>query len=202
MSAQRRDAVVAGLLAGVLITVFALISAGAAMWWTFIPAMVIAYGCHLATTNRRPYDPDRILPIYSAALAWQFLHFAEEFMGGFYPRWTAEIFDAAPRAFPSLGIDHQDLFVWLNMIPYAAFVLCGLAMHKGLRVPMLIVWFFAIMGVMGNAISHALYALISGDLGFPGIVTSLPYWVLGPLLIRALAAGVRRQSTIATPLSA
>ncbi|KUH82190.1 MULTISPECIES: hypothetical protein [unclassified Mycobacterium] len=150
------------------------------MWWTFIPCMVIAYCCHLASTARHAADPARILPIYLIALAWQFLHFADEFQGGFYRRWPEDIFGARSMS--------TEFFVWGNMASYAVFALAGLAMYLRLprRVPMLIVWFFAVMGVMGNAISHTLYCFITGDLGFPGFWTSLAYWIIGPVLIYRL----------------
>ena len=44
-----------------------------------------------------------------------------------------------------------EFFIWGNMGSYAAFTLGALALFKGWRVPLLIVWFFAIMGAMGNA---------------------------------------------------
>ncbi|WP_159500054.1 hypothetical protein [Microbacterium sp. 18062] len=79
-----------------------------------------------------------------------------------------------------------EFFVWGNMGSYAAFTLGALALYKGWRVPLLIVWFFAIMGVAGNAIGHLIYAVIAGDVWFPGTVTSLAYWVIGPVLILRL----------------
>ncbi|AQZ67978.1 unnamed protein product [[Actinomadura] parvosata subsp. kistnae] len=175
---RHRPAVAAGVLAAALIVLFAYLSPGLALWLTFIPAMVIAYACHLATTNRRLPDPSRVLPVYLVGLAWQFLHFGEEFMNGFNRRWPTEVFGA-----PAMTLD---LFVWINMISYAAFAMGALAIHRGWRVPLLIAWFFAIMGAMGNAIGHPVYDLVSGDLAFPGIVTSLGYWIIGPILVHRL----------------
>ncbi|WP_341728982.1 hypothetical protein [Brooklawnia sp.] len=63
----------------------------------FIPAMVIACGLHLASTAKADPDPARVLPIYLAALAWQFLHFAEEYSGRFWIRWPEDVFGAPPR---------------------------------------------------------------------------------------------------------
>ncbi|MEQ4720733.1 hypothetical protein [Nonomuraea sp. B19D2] len=72
------------------------------------------------------------------------------------------------------------------MISYAAFAMAALAIYRGWRVPLLIAWFFAIMGAMGNAIGHPIYDLVSGDLAFPGIVTSLGYWIIVPILVHRL----------------
>jgi hypothetical protein len=180
---HHRETAAAGALALVLIIVFAVISPGVAMWWTFIPSMITAYACHMASTARAVPDPDRVLPVYLIALGWQFLHFAEEFMNGFYRRWPEDIFDA-----PAMSVE---FFVLGNMISYAAFAMGTLALFKGVRVPMLIVWFFAVQGVAGNAVGHLLYSLISGDLGFPGFYTSLGYWIIGPVLIHRLWATTR-----------
>ncbi|GAA2298400.1 hypothetical protein GCM10010149_53930 [Nonomuraea roseoviolacea subsp. roseoviolacea] len=182
---RHRSAVAAGVVAAALIALFAYLSPGLALWLTFIPAMVIAYGCHLATTNRRLPDASRVLPIYLVGLAWQFLHFGEEFMNGFNRRWPTEVFGAQAMSLP--------MFVWINMISYAAFAMGALAIYRGWRVPLLIAWFFAIMGAMGNAIGHPIYDLVSGDLGFPGIVTSLGYWVIGPILVHRLWTASRHE---------
>jgi hypothetical protein len=174
------------IAASALIVTFAIVSPGPAMWLTFIPAMVIACGLHLASTARTAPDPSRVLPIYLVALAWQFLHFGEEFINGFYRRWPEEIFHASPMS--------VNFFVVGNMVSYAAFSVGALALYRRWRLPLLIVWFFAIMGVAGNAIGHAVYALTTGDILFPGTITAFAYWIIGPLLIRSLWQSSRPDS--------
>ena len=41
-------------------------------------------------------QPKRIVPLYLASLAWQFVHFAEEFFTGLQTRWLIEILHAKP----------------------------------------------------------------------------------------------------------
>lgn len=180
MTTYRREVVAATVAAAVAIIGFNFHPSPIALWWTFIPSMVIAYVCHLASTARRPTNASRVLPIYLVALAWQFVHFAEEFQGGFHRRWTEEIFGA-----PAMS---AEFFVWANMASYAVFTLAAVAVYVRVpvRVPMLIIWFFTIMGVLGNAVGHAVYSILTGDLGFPGFYTSLAYWVIGPILIHRL----------------
>lgn len=194
-TSQRVRATAASILLGtILIVIFAAVSPGSAMWWTFIPAMIIAGSLHLASTARAVPDPERVLPIYLVALAWQFLHFAEEYTGRFWARWPEEIF-SAPAMSP-------EFFIWANMLSYAGFAIGAIALFAGWRVPLLIVWFFTIMGVMGNAIGHPIYALISGDPTFPGTVTSLAYWIIGPVLILRLWQSSRRRRSSPTSLKA
>ncbi|MFW6773308.1 HXXEE domain-containing protein [Nocardioides sp. CPCC 205120] len=158
-----------------LIAVFAVVSPGPAMWWTFIPAMVLACVLHLMSTAVAAPDPAEVLPIYLIALAWQFLHFAEEYLGEFHRRWPEDVFGARPMS--------VDFFVGGNMAAYAAFTVGALALLAGWRVPLLVVWFFAVMGVLGNAVGHLVYAIVSGDALFPGTLTSLAYWIIGPVLL-------------------
>lgn len=178
-AARRRDflrvAVPSVAIAAVLIVCFAWVSPGSAMWWTFIPAMVIALGLHLASTARRAPDPARVLPIYLVAFAWQFLHFAEEFTGGFWIRWPLDVFGAFPM--------DLTFFVWGNMASYAAFAMGALAIYRGWRIPLLIAWFFAIMGTIGDGIGHVVYAIVTADPLFPGTITGIGYLVIGPILV-------------------
>ncbi|MDP9004824.1 MAG: HXXEE domain-containing protein, partial [Verrucomicrobiota bacterium] len=117
-------------------------------------------------------------PIYLIALALQCLHFTEEYVSGFQDRVT-ELMASMPPF-------NVNVFVAFNMIAYCLFLLAGVGMYKGLKFPMIIVWFFAIGGVACNAIWHPLFALKVGGY-FPGLYTSLAYWVVGPILLRRLS---------------
>ena len=175
--AERRGAIGSSVAALALIIVFLIVSHGLALDVTFVPAMVLALALHLWTTNRRPPDPERVLPVYLVAVAWQLLHFTEEFVTGFGWRWPVQIFHAEPYS-PSA-------YLAINMISAFGFIMGGLAIYRGWRVPLIIVWFFAIMGTVGNAIGHVVWcAIVRGY--FPGLWTSLGYWVLGPILIKRL----------------
>jgi hypothetical protein len=177
LATRRGDALLTGAAALAASTLFAKLSPGRSLKATFIPAMGAAYGCHLLTTNRAAPDPDRVLPLYLVALATQFLHLTEEFSTEFYRRWPEEIFHAPPMS--------PKKHVAINMVSYAAFTLGALGIFRRARAAMLIVWFFTLMGVVGNAIQHPLYAAkVKGY--FPGLYTSLVYWPLGPALVKRL----------------
>jgi Protein of unknown function with HXXEE motif len=144
---------------------------------SFAPAIVAAFFCYLLTSYRQMPKVDRVLPIYLLALAIQFLHFTEEYIYGFQFRLT-EIMSGMPPF-------KTNVFVAFNMIAYCLFLLAGLGMYKGIKFAMIIVWFFVIGGVLGNAIWHPLLALRVGGY-FPGLYTSFAYWILGPILVRRL----------------
>lgn len=180
MSLHRtRDAIVPAVAALALMYLFAELSHGLSFWFTFIPAMALSYVCYMRTSYRRMPDPRRVLPLYLFGIGWQFLHFSEEFATHFYVRWPVEVFHAAP-----VGVTE---FVVLNMISYAAFIAGGLAIWYRFQPLMLIVWFFAIMGMTANGIGHVIYPFVAGTVYFPGLFTALPYLVLGPMLIVRLA---------------
>jgi hypothetical protein len=176
MTADRiLNLVVPAVIAIVAIVIFSLVHP--AQKFSFVPAMVVAFICYLLTSYREMPKAERVLPIYLLALAIQFLHFTEEFVYGFHFRVT-EILTGMPPF-------NVNVFVAFNMVAYCLFLLAGLGMYKGLKFPMIIVWFFAIGGVVGNAIWHLLLTLKVGGY-FPGLYTSFAYWIVGPVLLRRL----------------
>ena len=169
-----QDLIAPCLIAIIAIAIFFVVHP--AQKFSFVPVMVIALVCYLRTSYREMPEAGRVLPVYLLALAIQFVHFTEEYIYGFQFRVT-EIMAGMPP------ID-VNVFVAFNMIAYSLFLLAGLGMYKGLKFPMIIVWFFSIC-VLGNSIWHLLLTLKVGGY-FPGLYTSLPGWVLGPILLRRL----------------
>lgn len=72
------------------------------------------------------------------------------------------------------------------MIAYGLFLLAGVGLYKRMKFPMIIVWFFAI-AFFANSIWHLLLTFRVGGY-FPGLYTSLPGWILGPMLLKRLWA--------------
>src|SRR5919205_2116705 len=163
------------LIAGASITVFFVVHPAQRL--SFAPAMVLAFACYLRTSYREMPEVGRVLPVYLFALAVQFLHFAEEYLYGFQFRVT-EVSAGMPPFDPGV-------FLAFNMIAYSLFLLAGVGMYKGMRFPLVVVWFYAIAGVVGNAVWHLLLALKVGGY-FPGLYTSFAGWVLGPILLKRL----------------
>lgn len=191
MDRQRRDAIIAGVIITAAIAFLAwlgtYLDTVLAMWVTFIPAAVLAYVAHLLTTNRRMPDPQRILPLYLLAFGWQLLHFAEEFSTNLQGRYPAEIFGGTAYS--------ANFLVVFNMVAYFAFLVPGgIALYRGLHLPAITAWLFIMAGVVVNAILHPAISLVVGGY-FPGLYTSLLFWVLGPLLITLLWRETRPPAT-------
>jgi hypothetical protein len=145
--------------------------------FVFVPAMILALVCYFRTSYRLMPKPDRVLPVYLIALAVQFLHFTEEYVYGFHFRVT-EIMPGVPPF-------NENTFVAFNMIAYCLFLLGGLGMYKGMKWPMIFVWFFTFGGALGNALWHPLLSLKIGGY-FPGLFTSFAFWIFGPILFMRL----------------
>lgn len=166
--------VVPAVIAIIAIAIFFLVHPAQRL--TFVPVMLMAFVCYLRTSYRSMPSTERVLPLYLIALAIQFLHFTEEYIYGFHQRVT--------EITPGMPPFDVHVFVAFNMIAYCLFLLAALGMYKGMKFPMVIVWFFA-LAVLGNAIWHSLLALKVGGY-FPGLYTSFSGWILGPLLLRRL----------------
>jgi hypothetical protein len=145
--------------------------------YSFVPAMVLAFVVYLRTSYRVLPDPARVLPPYLIALSLQFVHFTEEYLYGFHTR-----IPEAGFGFPAFD---ENVFVAFNMIAYAIFLLAALGTYKRMKWPMIVVWFYVIAGVIGNAIWHVLLSVRVGGY-FPGLFTALGGFVLGPVLLRRL----------------
>lgn len=50
---------------------------------------------------------------------------------------------------------------------------------------MIIPLFFVMYRIIGNAIAHLIFCIVEGGY-FPGIYTSLIYWIIGPIIIKRL----------------
>ena len=176
---SKRDFAIGTIIAIAMATAFATLSHGRSLWVTFLPGLGFAWLVFAWMQVRRIELPraEKFAPLFFAVLAIQFLHFAEEFMTGFRTFFPA-LYAGAPYG--------ENLFVWFNMISYAAFTLaCVLAFYKNLRFLLVPVLFFIIYGATGNAISHTWWAIDAGAYR-PGLITAQAYWIAGPVLLHAL----------------
>jgi len=74
------------------------------------------------------------------------------------------------------------------MTAYFMFILGGLAIFWKFKPLTFIALFFVSYGVLGNAIAHLTFAIVSKGY-FSGLYTSFAYWILAPLLFRAIWLG-------------
>jgi len=142
--------------------------------------LVVAYLVWVAAPWRN--DPAAVLPVYLLAIAVQCLHFTEEYVTGFQ------------HQFPELFGGHWSdaHFVTFNMLWLAVFVVAGLGVYRRVRLAYLIVVFLALIGGVGNGISHLVLSIMYRRY-FPGLLTAPFCLLLGILVLTRLFAGSRAQ---------
>ena len=178
---MKKEITVPTFMAIGMITVFILISSGPTLLVTFVPGVIVAYVFYFFTFYKNQPEPDKILPLYLLAMGVQFLHFTEEYLMGFNHKFPA-LFNA-----PEYPIQ---LFVSFNMFAYFIFTMGAIIIYKKLKPPMMIPLFFIVYGIVGNAIGHVVFAIVSGGY-FPGLYTAFIYWIIGPVIIKRIWEGTR-----------
>lgn len=172
----RRSVVIASLLTLVLTGAFIVASQGMSLIGTFVPGMCFSYIAFLiiARPGLTCDSWEAIAPIFFATLAFQFLHFAEEYATGF-PELFPVAFGGQPYS--------RTAFVAFNMTAYAVFAISAIAVFHFKIYPLLIpVLFFTLYGAWGNAVSHTCWCIQCGGY-FPGGLTAIGYFILGPILV-------------------
>jgi hypothetical protein len=189
LTIDRRSFLAGSVLAALLAAALLLIGPGRAMVATWAPGLALAWAA-FAWMHRAGVEVPAagdVLPIYFAALAVQLLHFAEEFSTGFARYFPAQ-FGGAPFT--------PEAFVVGSMAAYALFSLTCLCVYlRAATFLMVPVLFFAIQCCFGDAVAHTFWSL--GAQGyFPGQVTALAFWLLGPILITSMLGSLRAAVTI------
>jgi hypothetical protein len=196
---SRKDLALGSVVAVVMGVTFVSIG-GEPLLVTFVPGLVVTWGIFAWMQAKGLSLPaaGSAYPLYFGALAWQFIHFTEEFITGFRV--------AFPPLFHAPAYS-AELFVGINMFSYFAFTLAFiLVFAKGLKFLYIPVLFFAVYGAVGNAIAHVLWVAWEHAY-FPGFYTALLYWIIGPALLvrltgsrRVAAFGIAAFAAILVPV--
>jgi hypothetical protein len=152
----------------------------------FIPCSVVAFMFFVSRRHYLESPPKGFLLLYLICIGIQCLHFIEEYVWGFHER-VAEVLPFSPMS--------AGYFIRFNLIAYGCFLVAAFAIHHGIKWAMVVAWFFIIAGVAGNMFWHPLLALRAGGY-FPGLYTSLLYWIVAPFLFRLAFRGYPKPSAI------
>jgi hypothetical protein len=190
---ERKDLIVGTIIAMIMASLFTWLG-GLPLVVTFIPGLVISWLIFLRMYFKKSELPEggSFFPIYFLTLAWQFIHFNEEFLTGFY--------DLFPQLY-GRNPWNPGFFVSINMVAYFVFVIaCLLVFTKNLNFLVIPILFFIVYGAIGNAIAHTWWVILQKSY-FPGFFTAQAYWILGPLALSRLI-GSRRDVIISSVLFA
>jgi hypothetical protein len=184
---ERKDLIVGTIIAILMASIFTLVG-GKPLVVTFVPGIVVSWLIFLRIYLKRTNLPEgsTFLPIYFTTLAWQFIHFNEEFLTGFYKLFPI-IYGRSPWS--------PGFFVSVNMVSYFVFVItCLLIFTKNMKFLVIPVLFFIVYGAIGNSIAHTWWVVLQKNY-FPGFYTAQAYWIIGPLALSKLI-GSRRDALI------
>ena len=143
------------------------------LWVVAIVALVLTMVRKPAKSSAE--EMDRMLGLYLIGIAFQCLHFTEEFATGFYVR--------LPE-FLGFVRWSSEFFVVLNLAWIAIWLVAAVGLKHGMRAAFFPVWFFAI-GMVANAIGHPLLCFATGGY-FPGLLTSPFVGIIGAILLSRL----------------
>jgi len=151
----------------------------------FAPVLIIggsatiAYFVWLATTYKRPANPQTILPLYLAAVAAQMIHMVEEYATDF-PGEFSRLFH--------LNLFNRDFFVITFMGAFGAlWLLTALGLLYRNPIANFMLWFFLIGPGLVNSVAHFSFPFLSGHLHyFPFSATVLLSTCFTILVIRVL----------------
>lgn len=133
---------------------------------------------------------NRFTHLFLVGVAFQCLHFIEEFVTGFHIRFPA---------FLGLAPWPAEFFVTFNLAWIAIWIISAIGIYYYFQAAYFPVWFF-ILGMIGNGVFHPLLALATQEY-FPGLVTSPIVGVMGILLFTKLWELTRpRTSAINEPI--
>lgn len=169
------DFIIGTVMAVVMATVFSIIG-GLPLMITFVPGVVLAWGAFFYMYKTKVELPsiNSFLPLFFIVLAWQFIHFNEEFITGFYDKFPI-LYGSEPYS--------QEKFVTVNMVSYFVFTISAVLLFRTKRKFFLIpVLFYIMYGAIGNAIAHTWWSIKLMDY-FPGLITAQLYWFLGPWIL-------------------
>ncbi len=130
---------------------------------------------HLGASSRH-----RVLVPFVVGIGAQGLHFAEELLTGF------------PKEFPGLfGYAWSNgQFAAFNLLWLTAFAAAAWGLRAGSRIALLVVWFFGLVGGLGNGALHVGMGVSRGAY-FPGLVTAPLLLAIGWILVRRLVLATR-----------
>lgn len=179
---MNKDIYIPLLICAVSIAAFSWVALTISAVWIFVPAVIITFLIYLNTFFKKIPDPMRILPLYLLALGIQMLHFAEEYLTDFVV--------VLPRL---IGQEPYPIGFWLsfNMVAYFVFILGGIVLFKQSKAFAVIPLFFILVGAVLNPIAHLGLTLSSGSY-FPGLYTSLVYFLLIPFFYKAILPDNRK----------
>jgi len=180
---------VAVIMAGLLTAIFLTWPIPAAIPPTV--AAIVAYIAWIKTTYAYPVRSRKVIATFLCAVAFQFVHLSEEYLGGFAHGIVA-LFHS-PRSW-----SERSFLLWAVFGAGAVLVLAAAGALYQIRIANYVLWFYAVGLGLVNAISHFIFPFIKGGY-FPGLYTAAGHLIMSILLIHFLLQEHRQLSQAPQP---
>jgi hypothetical protein len=147
-------------------------------------ASAVAWVAWLRTTYAYPVRTRKVIAVYLCAIAFQFIHMSEEYIGGF-PHEIVELFHS-----PHQWTEKSFLLTFVFGFG-ALWVLAAAGALYQIRIANFMLWFYALGAGLINAISHFVFPILKGGY-FPGVYTAAGHLIMSALLIYLLIKESKR----------
>jgi hypothetical protein len=167
----------------IIAILFTVIATGINFWYMGLPVLFLNIGLSVSLVLWL-----NIKKRYSKKLSWLFLigiliqltHFLEEYYTGFY------------KELPSMFNANQwtgDQFIIFNSVWLIIFLIAAIASFKNITVSYFIMWFFMLIGAIGNGIMHIGLSLLRKAY-FPGTVSSAFLFMIGIIMVQNITTSI------------
>jgi len=154
-------------------------------------AAIVAYIAWITTTYAYPVRSRKVIATFLCAVAFQFIHLSEEYLGGFAHGIVA-LFHS-PRSW-----SEKSYLLWAVFGVGAVLALAAAGALYQIRIANYVLWFYAVGLGLVNAISHFIFPFIKGGY-FPGLYTAAGHLIMSILLIHFLLQERRQLSQAPQP---
>jgi hypothetical protein len=160
----------------IIVILFTAIATGFNFWYMGMPVLFLNIGLAVSLIiwlNYKKHYSRKLSWLYLTGILIQLTHFLEEYYMGFYKA-LPSIFNANPWS--------ERQFIIFNMVWLIIFLLAAIGSFNNIKMSFLIVWFFILVGGIGNGIMHIGLSLLRKEY-FPGTVTAVFLLAFGIIMI-------------------
>lgn len=165
----------------IIAILFAAIAVGFNFWYMGLPVLFLNIGLAVSLIiwiNFKNSYSRKLSWLYLTGILIQITHFLEEFYMGFYKE-LPSIFNANSWT--------GSQFILFNIVWLSIFLLAAIGSFNNIKLSFLIVWFFILIGGIGNGIMHIGLSLLRKEY-FPGTVTAIFLFAIGIIMIHNITS--------------
>jgi hypothetical protein len=160
-----------------------MVAAGFNFWYMGLPVIFLNIGLVVSLiiwlSLNKSY-PRKLSNLYLIGVLIQITHFLEEYYMGLYKE-LPSIFNENPWT--------GSQFIIFNIVWLIIFLLAAIGSFNNIKVSYLIVWFFILIGGIGNGIMHIALSLLKKEY-FPGTVTAIFLFAIGIIMIHNITSSL------------